>query len=1093
MTTTSVFQITPDYYSSVDKCEKNTVNTNPRYKYFRQKQFTCGDEEQFEQYRDDKNINLVEREIKISDKNIYKNEKIDIAPLYRNLEATNVLETFRYIFYKFKKGIFVKIVNNELKVFLPFSNVNFQNEWSHNIKINPKYHNKKYGRERTMYNFFNYITTQEGYNFYKNRINSNMSNWYGNNSLIRYEFPVSESDTNVANIKNMLEELCEKRKVPDIEFFINKRDFPILTKNFTEAYYNLFDSKDIPLVSHKYEKYVPILSMSKTDNYADILIPNYTDWSRVQIKENKWFSKCCVNNVEFDSSIKWENKKPTAVFRGSTTGCGVTIDTNPRLKVAYLSYIGSRVKGLDIPLIDAGITKWNFRPRKIMGKPYLETIDKDSLPFGLVDKLSPEEQSAYKYVIHIDGHVSAFRLSLELNMNSTILMVESEWKLWYSNLLKPYVHYIPIKKDLSDLVEKIKWCRKNDDQCKNIAQNAKIFYDKYIQKDGILDYLQKTLIDIKNETGSYIYNFIKPIEIQIENEENEINILDFPSSDYNLDKIYEIPSIETCSGLLKGVHYLLNLLNSNNLLPDKLNYETKLFENKLSIVNKYNIANFSIVVKNTSDIIKKREHIHETFISLKCINELTNEIPNFVYNFGMYKYKDSYNIMTQFADGVNLLEYISSSQFKFVDYLLITAQICLALQVAQNKFNFNHYDLTPWNIIIKKLDTPIVVEYVLDFNTIIKMKTNLIPVIIDYGKSSVSYNNMRYGYINMYKFSSCQDILSYLILTLFQIVIDKEKKFTNIDSQNIMTLANFISGNSYCKEKFTTFKEISTTFYFLKKYSHLVNSDKYELEDITPIDLFFFIHKNMCNFKIPFEYIKTFNWNLYKGDGKQVLNYIFSNSNEEKLKSFQIFFEDTKKFKPCNEYNFHNYFELQQKELSLYTVNEQLSSFMKTNNIEKNNVLLCLYKDCMKNLTKHFNDLIKSQELLKIDSDILNCKLFTFNENTFLQPHKIIDLLDDDILTFTDLNYLHFKNIIEMILVNSRFYKLKDKNRKSYIKDFSSILNNKSFNNQINIKTFLYITKVLCENNLDNINVDNISKNIQKYYDFYLSISSKIL
>ncbi len=29
---------------------------------------------------------------------------------------------------------------------------------------------------------------------------------------------------------------------------------------------------------------------------------------------------------------------------------------------------------------------------------------------------------------------------------------------------------------------------------------------KYLQKDGILDYLQKLIIDIKNETGQYLYN-----------------------------------------------------------------------------------------------------------------------------------------------------------------------------------------------------------------------------------------------------------------------------------------------------------------------------------------------------------------------------------------------------------------------------------------------------------------------------------------------------------------------------------------------------------------------------------------------------------
>ena len=65
--------------------------------------------------------------------------------------------------------------------------------------------------------------------------------------------------------------------------------------------------------------------------------------------------------------------------------------------------------------------------------------------------------------------------------------------MWYSDLLEPMVHYIPIKKDCSDLVKKIEWCKKNDDKCKKIAQNAVKFYKKYLSEKGVLDYFQHML------------------------------------------------------------------------------------------------------------------------------------------------------------------------------------------------------------------------------------------------------------------------------------------------------------------------------------------------------------------------------------------------------------------------------------------------------------------------------------------------------------------------------------------------------------------------------------------------------------------------
>ena len=70
--------------------------------------------------------------------------------------------------------------------------------------------------------------------------------------------------------------------------------------------------------------------------------------------------------------------------------------------------------------------------------------------------MSPEEQSNFKYIINVDGHSKAYRLSLELSMGSVILFVESDYTMWFMKFLKPYHHYIPINKDLSDLIEQNK-------------------------------------------------------------------------------------------------------------------------------------------------------------------------------------------------------------------------------------------------------------------------------------------------------------------------------------------------------------------------------------------------------------------------------------------------------------------------------------------------------------------------------------------------------------------------------------------------------------------------------------------------------------
>ena len=64
--------------------------------------------------------------------------------------------------------------------------------------------------------------------------------------------------------------------------------------------------------------------------------------------------------------------------------------------------------------------------------------------------------------------------------------------MWYFPILKPYEDHVPVKEDLSDLEEKIQWCRDNDEKCKKIGQNAMAFYEKCVGRKPLLDYVQMT-------------------------------------------------------------------------------------------------------------------------------------------------------------------------------------------------------------------------------------------------------------------------------------------------------------------------------------------------------------------------------------------------------------------------------------------------------------------------------------------------------------------------------------------------------------------------------------------------------------------------
>jgi len=504
-----------NYYNNKTECEKRKkkygIISNPRFKLFDQIYFHAGD------YRDINKYALLPIRYFYSNKKnnngLYEGST-EVYKLYKNIDYTSIHNTFTYMFNKFKKGIFVAIRNNKLAIYLPFSNANYKNNWvkytyftEHEKKLlqNSDYTNSKIKHILNQ----NIIDFQRKYpeQFQGRKIDFNRESWYANNCLFRNQFPKYEGELNTTVIKNMLETLVKERTVPDVEFFINDRDFPLLKKDFTEPYDHIFDSNKVKIEKiYQFKKMAPLFSKSITNDFADMLIPSNDEWEMAA--SNKFFLPGCSNSYHKTHIEKWnydwKSKKPICIFRGGATGCGTTIDNNMRLKAAHISVDYSDI-------LDIGIMDWKARPKKVMGTP-IHIIDTSKFRFGLKKPINNIEKSNYKFILNIDGYVSAFRLASELSMNSCILIVKSPYKMWFSHLLIEYEHYVPIKDDLSDLVSQVQWCIKNDKKCEEIARNAKQLYEARLNKDGILNYLLEKLSIIHHNKNFKNMLAIKPIK-----------------------------------------------------------------------------------------------------------------------------------------------------------------------------------------------------------------------------------------------------------------------------------------------------------------------------------------------------------------------------------------------------------------------------------------------------------------------------------------------------------------------------------------------------------------------------------------------------
>ena len=169
-------------------------------------------------------------------------------------------------------------------------------------------------------------------------------------------------------------------------------------------------------------------------------------------------------------------------------------------------------------------------------------------------------------------------------------------------------------------------------------------------------------------------------------------------------------------------------------------------------------------------------------------------------------YEGKYIVNEYIPNSITLFEYIKSESFKFNDYLYIILQLCLSLHISQVKCNFVHYDLTPWNVLLQFLDEEETIDYKIDINKVVTIKTKIIPIIIDYGKSYVSFENKHHGFIKLFKFSKSQDIISILLTSVYEIIM--HKNLDHVEFQNLLKLSNFLSGTTYRREKFRNSKEL---------------------------------------------------------------------------------------------------------------------------------------------------------------------------------------------------------------------------------------------------------------------------------------------
>lgn len=248
-------------------------------------------------------------------------------------------------------------------------------------------------------------------------------------------------------VDSVLTTLVRIVELPDLEFIVNLGDYPLGKNSRTRDF--------------------PVFSWCGSDDAVDIVLPTY-DITESSIEG---MSRVSIDILSIQNArTSWSEKEPKAFWRGRDS----------RRERLHLIDIARKNPNL----LNASLTNFFFFRNEE------STYGPKSTHVSLFDFFN------YKYQINVDGTVAAYRFPYLLSSNSLVFKQESRFYEHFYKQLSPMHHYIPIKRDLSNLVDQILWAKKNDQKAQKIAQNGQQFANEHLTSDKIFCYYV-TLLKVK--------------------------------------------------------------------------------------------------------------------------------------------------------------------------------------------------------------------------------------------------------------------------------------------------------------------------------------------------------------------------------------------------------------------------------------------------------------------------------------------------------------------------------------------------------------------------------------------------------------------
>ncbi|KAK6499833.1 F-actin-capping protein subunit beta [Arthrobotrys musiformis] len=215
---------------------------------------------------------------------------------------------------------------------------------------------------------------------------------------------------------------------------------------------------------------VPIFSVNKLSVFKDLLLPSSGPWH--------------PNFMQNKGIREFAGKQKKLYWRGTSTGGehnGENALKSHRIRLARISQENPE-------FIDAEVTGYTGN---------LESLQQQWREFGEPERADHDTENGFAFLMDMDGNGMSGRF-YRLLRSKAVVFKSTAMQQWHDDRLFPWVHYVPVRLGMKELVELVKWfatTERGNEIGRRIAEESDWWSRTGVREDDAKVYTYRLLLE----------------------------------------------------------------------------------------------------------------------------------------------------------------------------------------------------------------------------------------------------------------------------------------------------------------------------------------------------------------------------------------------------------------------------------------------------------------------------------------------------------------------------------------------------------------------------------------------------------------------